>query len=97
MPIGYHVDMLEVLEEQSNEEMSPQVRRNRAMMMAYTPSAETLKSMMDDGTLQQSLKASGLKLEQLKGTPINVYIDDPGTPRKELFAIAPQQIGIDKS
>ena len=49
MPIG-----LEVLEERSNEDMSPQFRKKRALMMKCS-SSPTMDGIVDDTTYQASL------------------------------------------
>ena len=76
---------LEVLEEMSNEDMSPQIRRKRALMMKCT-SSPTMKSIVDNAT--SPLKASALKLHEIDG----IYITDQLSPRRELFTISPKPI-----
>ena len=74
--------MLEVLEEQSNEEMSPQIRRKRTLLMRC-PSSPTAKSIISEATLQASM-------HQLSGKKLGVFVAvDEQTPRRELFTITP--------
>lgn len=84
MPIGVNQTlMLEVLEEQSNEEMSPQIKRKRTLMM-QCPSSPTAKSIISEATLQASL-------HNFSGKKLGVYVaGQDQTPLRELFTITPQ-------
>ena len=87
MPLGVNQTLiLEVLEEQSNEEMSPQIKRKRTLMMPC-PSSPTAKSIISEATLQASL-------HHMSGKKLGVYVaGDDKTPLRELFTITPQAVG----